>query len=72
MLSSSLSEGRLPISCKRAVLTPLPKKGDLREVVFVMHQLQNPVENFGQQTEGGIEAGHPYRSSLLCTQQIDS
>jgi len=32
VLSSSLSEGRLPISCRRAVITLLPKKGDLKEV----------------------------------------
>ncbi len=32
MLNESLAEGRLPLSCRRAVLTLLPKKGDLTDI----------------------------------------
>ncbi|KAL2076997.1 hypothetical protein ACEWY4_027414 [Coilia grayii] len=32
VLSDSLAKGRLPLSCRRAVLTLLPKKGDLNEI----------------------------------------
>ncbi|KAJ4944112.1 hypothetical protein JOQ06_012657 [Pogonophryne albipinna] len=32
VLRDSLSNGRLPLSCRRAVLTLLPKKGDLQEI----------------------------------------
>lgn len=32
VISDSLSGGRLPLSCRRAVLTLLPKKGDLCEI----------------------------------------
>ncbi|XP_063765417.1 transposon TX1 uncharacterized 149 kDa protein [Eleginops maclovinus] len=32
VLRDSLSKGRLPLSCRRAVLTLLPKKGDLQEL----------------------------------------
>jgi len=32
VLNESLVEGRLPLSCRRAVLTLLPKKGDLTEI----------------------------------------
>lgn len=32
VLNESLTEGRLPLSCRRAVLTLLPKKGDLIEI----------------------------------------
>ncbi|KAL0171000.1 hypothetical protein M9458_035596, partial [Cirrhinus mrigala] len=32
VLNESLAEGRLPLSCRRAVLTLLPKKGDLTDI----------------------------------------
>ena len=32
VISSSLETGRLPLSCRRAVITLLPKKGDLQEL----------------------------------------
>ncbi len=32
VLNESLAEGQLPVSCHRAVLTLLPKKGDLTEI----------------------------------------
>lgn len=32
VLNESLAEGQLPVSCRRAVLTLLPKKGDLTEI----------------------------------------
>ena len=32
VLSDGLAAGRLPLSCKRAVLTLLPKKGDLQDI----------------------------------------
>lgn len=32
VLTGSLERGRLPLSCRRAVITPLPKKGDLQEL----------------------------------------
>lgn len=32
VLNESLKEGQLPLSCRRAVLTLLPKKGDLTEI----------------------------------------
>ncbi len=32
VLNESLNGGQLPQSCKRAVLTLLPKKGDLKEI----------------------------------------
>src|SRR4029434_7141712 len=32
VLSDSLSEGQLPLSCRRAVLTLIPKKGDLSDI----------------------------------------
>lgn len=32
VLKNSLSKGHLPLSCRRAILTLLPKKGDLQEI----------------------------------------
>lgn len=32
MLNASISEGKLPLSCRRAVLTLVPKKGDLTDI----------------------------------------
>jgi len=32
VLNESLAEGQLPLSCRRAVLTLLPKKGDLADI----------------------------------------
>ncbi len=32
VLREGLSKGRLPLSCRRAVLTLLPKKGDLQDI----------------------------------------
>ena len=32
VLSDSLAKGRLPLSCRRAVLSLLPKKGDLNDI----------------------------------------
>ncbi|KAL0148756.1 hypothetical protein M9458_055934, partial [Cirrhinus mrigala] len=32
VLNESLAEGQLPLSCRRAVLTLLPKKGDLTDI----------------------------------------
>lgn len=32
VLNESLAKGRLPLSCRRAVLTLLPKKGDLTDI----------------------------------------
>lgn len=32
VLNESLAGGHLPLSCRRAVLTLLPKKGDLRDI----------------------------------------
>ncbi len=32
VLNGSLSEGRLPLSCRRAIITLIPKKGDLTDI----------------------------------------
>lgn len=32
VLSDSMAGGKLPLSCRRAVLTPIPKKGELCEI----------------------------------------
>ncbi|KAI5086087.1 hypothetical protein C0J45_23491, partial [Silurus meridionalis] len=32
VLNESIAEGFLPVSCRRAVITLLPKKGDLQEI----------------------------------------
>jgi len=68
---SSLSEERLPKRYMRGVLSLLPEKGDLKEVKNwrpVSLLCTDSVKNFGRKTE----AGHPYRSVSLCTQQINS
>jgi len=49
----SVSGGRLPLSCRRAVLTLLPKKGDLCEIknwrlVSLVCRLQNPLKSVGK------------------------
>lgn len=32
VLNSSLSEGRLPLSCRKAIINRIPKKGDLTDI----------------------------------------
>lgn len=57
VLSDSLTRGCLPLSCRRAVLTLLPKKGDLQLIknwsVIALLWLQAPLQGAGHQAEQG-------------------
>ena len=71
----SLSKGRLPLSCKRAILTLLPKKGDLEDIkscVLALHRLQAAVQSVGNKTEESDDASYPCSSITLCTQQVNN
>ncbi|KAL7890939.1 hypothetical protein AOLI_G00004150 [Acnodon oligacanthus] len=52
VLNEALVEGSLPLSCRRAVITLLPKKGDLLRI--------------GDQAERGIRQGCALSGMLYC------
>lgn len=57
--NESVVSGSLPLSCRRAVITLLPKKGHLHEIKKFRHSvsgLQDSVQGFGQQAERSYEA----------------
>lgn len=56
--NESLVSGSLALSCRRAVINLLPKKGNLHEIKNwnPVSGLQDSVQGFGQQAERSYEA----------------
>lgn len=57
--NESVVSGSLPLSCRRAVITLLPKKGHLHEIKKSRHPvsgLQDSAQGFGLQAERSYEA----------------
>ncbi|KAI3357876.1 hypothetical protein L3Q82_015542, partial [Scortum barcoo] len=76
VFNESLASGSLPLSCRRAVITLLPKKGNLQDIknwrscVSPVHGLQNLVQSVSQQAEEGDGADHPSGPDVLRAWQI--
>ena len=65
-----------PLSCRRAVLTLLPKKGDLQEIknwrrLSAGHRLQAAVQGPVLQAEEGDGPGGRPDPDLLCARQVN-
>ncbi|KAJ4948523.1 hypothetical protein JOQ06_020056, partial [Pogonophryne albipinna] len=75
VFNESLASGSMPMSCRRAVITLLPKKGNLQDIknwrpVSAVCGLQTSVQGFGHQAGEGCGAGHPPGPDLLCARQV--
>lgn len=73
----SLDRGWLPLSCRRAVLILLTKKGDVQNTkywqpVALLCTDKLGVPGVSQQAGEGYGAAHPSRLNILCTQQVDN
>lgn len=75
VLNDSLTRGSLPTSCRRAVITLLPKKGDLRNIKNwrPVSLLCSDMKILSKALAVRLRCNwwsHPYRSDILCTQSV--